>query len=135
GHGDMLYLPSGFADPIRIHGSFVDTAESENLVEYLKQFENPQSEKLSFKEVLAKKMMQVERDELFWEAAKIVIMSQKGSASHLQRKLRVGYTRAASLIDQLEATGIVGPFEGSKPREVLIKTFEELDELKKQLGD
>jgi len=135
GNGDMLYLPSGFADPVRIHGSFISTEETENLVDYLKEFENPQSKKLSFKEVMARKLTEFERDELFWEAAKIAVISQKGSASHLQRKLRVGYTRAASLIDQLESAGIVGSFEGSKAREVLIKTLQELDELRKQIGD
>ncbi len=134
GHGDMLYLPTGFADPIRIHGSYVSTEETENIVEYLKQFENPQVEQLSFREVMAKKATEIELDDLFWEAAKIVVMSQKGSASHLQRKLRIGYTRAASIIDQLEAYGIVGPFEGSRPREVLIKTLEELDKLRLQMG-
>jgi S-DNA-T family DNA segregation ATPase FtsK/SpoIIIE len=134
GHGDMLYLPSGFADPVRIHGSYVSTEETENLVEYLKQFENPQETSLSFREVIARKATEIELDDLFWEAAKIVVMSQKGSASHLQRKLRIGYTRAASIIDQLEAYGIVGPFEGSRPREVLIKTLEELDKLRMQMG-
>ncbi|MCD6417364.1 DNA translocase FtsK [bacterium] len=133
GQGDMLYLPSGFADPIRIHGSYISTEETEALVEFLKQFPNPQQAKLSFKEQLAKKITQTEQDELFWEAAKIIVIAQKGSASHLQRKLRIGYTRAASIIDQLEAAGIVGPFEGSKPREVLIKTLEELDQLQRNM--
>ncbi len=135
GNGDMLYLPSGFADPVRIHGSYVATEETENIVEYLKQFDNPQTTELSFKEVMARKRVELERDELFWEAAKITVMSQKGSASNLQRKLRIGYTRAASIIDQLEASGIVGPFEGSKPREVLIKSLSELDELREELGN
>ncbi len=133
GQGDMLYLPSGFADPIRIHGSYVSTEETESLVEYLKQFPNPQAMQLSFKEELAKRVSQTEQDDLFWEAAKIIVIAQKGSASHLQRKLRIGYTRAASIIDQLEAAGIVGTFEGSKAREVLIKTLDELDELKKNM--
>jgi len=119
---------------VRIHGSYVSTEETENLVEYLKQFENPQETPLSFREVIAKKATEIELDDLFWEAAKIVVMSQKGSASHLQRKLRIGYTRAASIIDQLEAYGIVGPFEGSRPREVLIKSLEELDKLRMQMG-
>ena len=130
GMGDMLYLPSGFSEPIRIHGSFISTEETEKLVNFLKNFQNPQKTTLSFKEEVAQRASSQERDELFWEAAKIIVMSQKGSASHLQRKLRIGYTRAASLIDQLESAGIVGPFEGSKAREVSVKTLEELDKMK-----
>ena len=79
-----------------------------------------------------KRQVLSELDELFWEAAKIVVISQKGSASHLQRKLRIGYTRAASIIDQLEMMGIVGPFEGSKAREVYVETLEELDRIRKE---
>lgn len=133
GQGDMLYLPTGFAEPIRIHGSYISTPESEALVDYLKQFRNPQAELLSFKEEIQKRAGSAEQDELFWEAAKIVVISQKGSASHLQRKLRIGYTRAASIIDQLEMAGIIGPYEGSKAREVLVKTLEELDELRRKI--
>ncbi len=135
GNGDMLYLPSGFADAVRIHGAYISTEETEALVKYLQQFANPQLTELSFtEEENAKTAAGGERDELFWEAAKVLVMSQKGSASHLQRKLRVGYTRAASILDQLELYGIVGPFEGSKARQVVIQSLDELDRLREEFS-
>ncbi|MCJ7757125.1 MAG: DNA translocase FtsK, partial [Gillisia sp.] len=70
-----------------------------------------------------------ERDKLFREAAEVIIIAQQGSASLLQRKLKLGYNRAGRIIDQLEAAGIVGPFEGSKARQVLITDFASLDKL------
>ena len=70
-----------------------------------------------------------ERDKLFGEAAKIVVMTQQGSASMLQRKLKLGYNRAGRIVDQLEAAGIIGPFEGSKAREVLIKDPTSLEQI------
>ncbi|RKZ31034.1 hypothetical protein DRQ36_03500 [bacterium] len=134
GLGDMLYLPSGYAEPIRIHGSLITTEETERIVRHLRNFPNPFPEDmLDFEEAEAILAAEGERDELFWEAAKIVVMYQQGSTSFLQRKLRVGYTRAGCIIDQLEQAGIVGPFQGSKAREVLIDNLETLDELKKQL--
>jgi len=66
------------------------------------------------------------RDDLFEEAARLVVRHQQGSVSLLQRRLKVGYSRAARLVDELEAAGIVGPFDGSKAREVLVETDEEL---------
>ena len=68
-------------------------------------------------------------DSMFEEAARTVVLSQKGSTSDLQRKLGMGYARAGRVMDQLEAAGIVGPQEGSKPRQVLVTTFDELDEI------
>ena len=68
-----------------------------------------------------------ERDELFKEAAQLIVRHQQGSVSLLQRRLKVGYSRAARLVDELEAAGIVGPFDGSKAREVLVETEAELD--------
>lgn len=133
GHGDMLYLPSGYAEPIRIHGSLITTAETEKIVKYLKDFPNPYPENiLNFEEEEAAKSASGERDEFFWDAAKIVVMFQQGSTSFLQRKLRVGYTRAGCIVDQLESAGILGPFQGSKAREVLIKDLETLEKLKNE---
>jgi S-DNA-T family DNA segregation ATPase FtsK/SpoIIIE len=68
-----------------------------------------------------------ERDELFEEAARLIVRHQQGSVSLLQRRLKVGYSRAARLVDELEAAGIVGPFDGSKARDVLVETEAELD--------
>ena len=75
-----------------------------------------------------------DKDALFDEAARTVVQSQSGSTSLIQRKLRLGYNRAGRIIDQLEAAGIVGPFEGSKARQVLIKDILELEELLKNLN-
>ena len=74
-----------------------------------------------------------EQDELFEEAAHIVVRHQQGSVSLLQRRLKIGYSRAARLIDELENSGIVGPFDGSKAREVLMETEAELEALLKRL--
>jgi S-DNA-T family DNA segregation ATPase FtsK/SpoIIIE len=70
-----------------------------------------------------------ERDSLFRDAAEVLVVAQQGSASLLQRKLKLGYNRAGRIIDQLEAAGIVGPFEGSKARQVLVPTIEALNQL------
>ncbi len=133
GYGDMLYLPSGFAEPNRIHGSLVTTSETEKIVKYLRTFPNPLPDQmLDFDEAATSLAISVERDELFWEAAKIVVMYQQGSTSFLQRKLRVGYTRAGCIIDQLEQAGVVGQFQGSKARDVLIEDLDTLEELMDQ---
>jgi S-DNA-T family DNA segregation ATPase FtsK/SpoIIIE len=132
GQGDML-LSSG-SDVIRLQCPFVDTPEIEKICEFigaqrgydsaylLPEFEGdeetgPGSVDLS------------ERDALFEDAAKVIVMHQQGSTSLIQRKLKLGYNRAGRLIDQLEAAGIVGPFEGSKAREVLVKDEISLEQL------
>jgi S-DNA-T family DNA segregation ATPase FtsK/SpoIIIE len=74
-----------------------------------------------------------ERDEFFDEAARLVVRHQQGSVSLLQRRLKVGYSRAARLIDELEAVGVVGPFDGSKAREVLIENDQQLDNILRNL--
>ena len=74
-----------------------------------------------------------ERDKMFDEAAKLVVNFQQGSASFLQRKLKLGYNRAGRIVDQLEAAGFIGPFEGSKAREVLVKDMAQLDEIIKKI--
>ncbi|MCK5832662.1 DNA translocase FtsK [bacterium] len=131
GKGDMLYLPSGYAEAIRIHGCLITTNETERVVKYLRTFPNPFPDKILDMEKQANTIAaQVDQDELFWEAAKIIVMYQQGSTSFLQRKLRVGYTRAGCIIDQLEMAGIVGPFQGSKAREVLVKDLDSIDEMK-----
>lgn len=123
GRGDMLYTQGN--DMIRVQCAFVDTPEVEKIVDFIgsqKAYPNAHilpeyvgeggGEPLEFDAS--------ERDSLFAEAAEIIVNAQQGSASLLQRKLKLGYNRAGRLIDQLEAAGIVGPFEGSKARRVLI---------------
>jgi len=123
GRGDML-LSTG-SDLIRLQCAFVDTPEVEKVTEFIgaqraypDAFHLPEyfDEESSAKEDFDPNM----RDELFEDAARIIVQHQQGSTSLLQRKLKLGYNRAGRIIDQLEAAGVVGPFEGSKAREVLI---------------
>ena len=123
GRGDMLFSTGN--DLTRIQCGFVDTPEVEAITDFIgSQQAYPSA--LLLPEVVDENAMEVgsfadsERDELFEEAARMVVLSQQGSASLLQRKLKLGYNRAGRLVDQLEAAGVIGPFEGSKARKVLI---------------
>ena len=123
GRGDMLF--SNGNDLIRLQCGFVDTPEVEEITDFIG---NQQAYPTAFllPEVVDENALEIgnfaeaDRDELFNEAARIVVMTQQGSASMLQRKLKLGYNRAGRLVDQLEAAGIIGPFEGSKARKVII---------------
>ncbi len=123
GKGDMLYLGGNLAKPQRIQGSFVTETEVKKVVNCLKKNKKPEYEE----GVIEKQRDDVEfatgggDDDLLEEAIEVVMNAGKGSASLLQRRLRVGYARAARLLDLLEERGIVGPQEGSKPREVFKK--------------
>lgn len=125
GRGDMLYVDAKHPGALRIHGSWISEDELEALVAHWKQYSFDQSH-LEFKEETAGPAGTEERDPLFDDAVDIVLQFRQGSTSLLQRKLQVGYARAARLVDQLEAAGIVGPPDGSKPREVLIREGEEV---------
>ena len=133
GNGDMLFLPPGKSEPQRIQGAFIGTEETERLMEWFKSRQEPAMAARAEEDILAFMRAQEseeegdedeveagERDILFREAAEICIQHLGGSTSLLQRKLRIGYGRAARIIDQLHAAGILGPPDGSKPREVLI---------------
>jgi S-DNA-T family DNA segregation ATPase FtsK/SpoIIIE len=121
GKGDMLFLPPGSSEPMRLHGAFVSSEETERLVSFLKEQSHLASPAFSLESIEHRDSIPVDqRDELFEDAARIVITHQQGSVSLLQRRLKVGYSRAARLIDFLEEAGIVGPFEGSKARQVLV---------------
>ncbi|AJY76624.1 FtsK/SpoIIIE family DNA translocase [Paenibacillus beijingensis] len=121
GRGDMLFLPVGMSKPIRVQGAFLSDQEVEAVVE----FARGQAE-AEYKEDLVPEIEEPSGDdnelldELFDQAVQIVLEAKQASVSLLQRRMRVGYTRAARLVDQMEAKGIVGPYEGSKPREVLL---------------
>jgi len=121
GRGDMLFLPPGKPMPYRIHGAFISTEETESLVNQWKKF-MPQYESIFDEndELGEGPISTGDRDSLFIEAAKLVILHQQGSTSLLQRRLKIGYARAARIVDQLEEAGIVGPNDGSKAREVLV---------------
>lgn len=117
GKGDMLFAPVGLGKPVRIQGAFISNREIETLVDFVgSQMETQYVENLCRLEDVAQSTTSEERDELFEEAVRTVVEAGQASVSLLQRRLRVGYTRAARLIDQLEAAGVVGPYEGSKPR-------------------
>lgn len=121
GRGDMLFLPVGMSKPIRVQGAFLSDQEVEALVGYARD----QGE-AEYKEDLVPEIEEESEsedlmlDELFDQAVQIVVEAKQASVSLLQRRMRVGYTRAARMIDQMEARGVVGPYEGSKPREVLM---------------
>jgi len=125
GNGDLLFLPPGSPEPIRIHGAFISSEETEAVLEHIRK--QPRYEKALLPIRTegddadgAGGLNDGQRDELFDEALKLVVRHQQGSISLLQRRLKIGYSRAARLIDQLEAAGVVGGFDGSKAREVLM---------------
>ncbi|MBE3574084.1 MAG: DUF87 domain-containing protein [Firmicutes bacterium] len=119
GRGDMLFLPAGAIKARRVQGAFITDREVENLVAYWRRQGPPQymEEFLSSEEALEGPEVD---DDLFEDAVRVVVESGQASASLLQRRLRVGYARAARLVDLMEMKGIVGPSQGSKPREVLV---------------
>jgi S-DNA-T family DNA segregation ATPase FtsK/SpoIIIE len=137
GKGDMLISYNG--DITRLQCAFVDTPEVERVVEYISdQRGYPQAfmlpEYIDEKEMEGKDFDISDRDPLFEDAAKLIVQNQIGSTSLLQRRMKLGYNRAGRLMDQLEAAGVVGPNQGSKAREVLIKTESELMEYLETLG-
>lgn len=127
GRGDMLFLPVGMSKPIRVQGAFLSDGEVEAVV----AFSREQGE-AEYKEDLVPEIddsvqeMEEMQDELFDQAVRIVLEAKQASVSLLQRRMRIGYTRAARLVDQMEAKHIIGPYEGSKPREVLL-TLDQYD--------
>ena len=132
GRGDMLFTQGN--EIVRIQCAFVDSPEIERITEFIgSQKAYPTAYKLP--EYVSDDggtnidISMEDRDPLFKEAAEVLVIAQQGSASLLQRKLKLGYNRAGRLIDQLEAAGIVGPFEGSKARKVLISNLDELNKI------
>jgi S-DNA-T family DNA segregation ATPase FtsK/SpoIIIE len=125
GNGDMLFLPPGLPKPIRLQSGFISTEEVEALVSYI-SIQEPAEPMWLHVDTAGPEQKggfsgsADERDKLFEEAKRIVVLHQQGSVSLIQRRLKVGYARAARIMDQLEAAGVVGPFEGSKAREVLL---------------
>ena len=125
GMGDMLFLPSGQGEPIRVHGAFISGAETERLVEALKESQYEAEEVAVFSEQPDINAVSDGRDDLFDDAVRLVSEHRQASTSFLQRRLKVGYSRAGRLMDELEAAGIVGPIVGAKPREILVESAEE----------
>ena len=132
GRGDMLYTQGN--DLIRIQCAFVDTPEVADITDYIGS-QKAYTDAHLLPEYIGEEGASTtidnnisERDKLFREAAEVLVIAQQGSTSLLQRKLKLGYNRAGRIIDQLEASGIVGPFEGSKARQVLISSLEALNQ-------
>lgn len=133
GSGDMLYLPAGSPKPVRIQSAFISTEEVERLTDHIAR-QQGYAHPFQLPSLLDRKRagahgVSDSRDEFFEEAARLIVRHQQGSVSLLQRRLKVGYSRAARLVDELEAAGIVGPFDGSKAREVLVENDAELNQI------
>ena len=129
GKGDMLFYPSKYPKPKRIQGAFISDEEVERLVDFVKsnnEIKNKVESKIE--QAIEDKKVNIdnEKDPLFKEAVELVVNDEQASISYIQRKLKVGYSRAGRIVDQMEEMGIIGPHEGSKPRK-LLKTKEELD--------
>ncbi len=131
GRGDMLFLPGGAPKPQRIQNAYISTEEVESITEYIyKQdgYSKPYHLPSVFEIRSAGGSGTLsDFDEFFEEAARVVVNAQQGSVSLLQRRLKLGYSRAARIVDQLEQAGIVGPNEGSKARRVIVENEEELE--------
>ena len=137
GRGDMLYTQGN--EITRIQCAFVDTPEVQKMAEYIGA-QMGYSNAYLLPEYVEENSSSLDldpsdRDELFREAAEVIVSAQQGSASLLQRKLKLGYNRAGRIIDQMEVAGIVGPFEGSKARQVLISDLNTLDQFLKNHDD
>lgn len=129
GRGDMLFLPVGMSKPIRVQGAFLSDGEVEAVVAFSREQGEAEYKEDLVPEIDDSAPDEIEemQDELFDQAVRIVLEAKQASVSLLQRRMRIGYTRAARLIDQMEAKHIIGPYEGSKPREVLL-TLDQYDE-------
>jgi DNA segregation ATPase FtsK/SpoIIIE, S-DNA-T family len=129
GKGDMLYLPPASSRLIRLHGPYISEQESMRLASYLRKQGKPVYDETITAEEKGANAVEFEKDDLYDEAARIVVSSGQASISYLQRRLRIGFSRAARLVDMMEAEGLVSPGTGGKPREVLVDKgyFDEVD--------
>ena len=137
GSGDMLFLPGGMPKPIRIQNAFVSSDEVEKITNfiyvqkgYAKRYYLPS---MFEKKQKAQGNFLTDLDPMFEDAARVIVRHQQGSVSLLQRRLKLGYSRAARIVDQLEMAGVVGPPEGSKAREVLVENDEQLEAVLRSL--
>ena len=149
GRGDMLYAPLGEGKPTRVQGCFISAEEIERVVQFVKENGETNYDKSVIDQInqnvaerekgaakgapAAEDDASSDGDELLPAAVEVVLETGQASVSMLQRRLKLGYSRAARLVDQMESRGIVGPFEGSKPRQLLI-TREQWQELQMKGG-
>ena len=124
GRGDMLFLPAGESKPVRVQGAFVSDSEVERIVDYCIEQQKAQYEEAMIPTDVPDKQFSEGTDDYYDEAVALVIEHGSASVSMLQRKFRIGYSRAARIVDQMEERGVVGPSEGSKPRQVLLSRME-----------
>jgi S-DNA-T family DNA segregation ATPase FtsK/SpoIIIE len=130
GKGDMLFLPPASSRFIRLHGPYISEQESARLASFLRKQGKPTyDESITAEEKSSAETLEMEKDDLYDEAARIVVQSSQASISYLQRRLRIGFSRAARLVDMMEMEGLVSPAAGGKPREVLVDKayFDEVD--------
>jgi DNA segregation ATPase FtsK/SpoIIIE, S-DNA-T family len=129
GRGDMLYLPPASSRLIRLHGPYISEQETARLASFLRKQGKPEYDESITAEEKPTDAIEFDKDDLYDEAARIVVSSGQASISYLQRRLRIGFSRAARLVDMMEAEGLVSPAVGGKPREVLVKKdyFDEVD--------
>jgi DNA segregation ATPase FtsK/SpoIIIE, S-DNA-T family len=135
GSGDMLFLPPGTSRLVRVHGAYIDEKEVKRICDFVRSQGNPAYDEkvvMSEREAEGGDPSELAKDEKYDDAVRIVVQSGKASTSLLQRHLRIGYGRAASIIDMMYREGIVGPEDGSKPRQVLVKPdfLERLDQIR-----
>lgn len=135
GNGDMLFMPPNYPRLIRIHGSYISLAEITRVVNYVKDQGKPEYDEKIVRVLKSTSHQTIEeseeKDPLFEKAVELILLTGQASASYLQRKLKLGYARASRIIDQMEQENIVGPSEGSKPREILVDPEIYLEQLKK----
>jgi S-DNA-T family DNA segregation ATPase FtsK/SpoIIIE len=125
GRGDMLFVPPGSSRPIRIHGCNVTEVEIRRVVEFLANQGRPEEFVWSLLPSEPEADVEEEEgDELYRQAVELVIQTQQASISMIQRRLRVGFNRAARMIERMEREGIVSPMDGTRPREVLVSRVE-----------
>ncbi len=129
GKGDMLFLQPGKEELVRIQGALVKDAEIERVVNFIKAQGAPTYDEQILKEQQKNSLANGDKDEAYDEAVRVIMESNQASVSILQRRMRLGYTRAARIIDMMEMEGLVGPFEGSKPRRILVDRDAWLKEL------
>jgi S-DNA-T family DNA segregation ATPase FtsK/SpoIIIE len=137
GSGDMLFLPPGTSRLVRVHGAYIDEKEVKRIGDFVRSQGNPAYDEkvvMSDKEANGMEEGDLAKDEKYDDAVRIVVQSGKASTSLLQRHLRIGYGRAASMIDMMYREGIVGPEDGSKPRQVLVKAdfLERLNQIREE---
>ncbi|WP_422123500.1 DNA translocase FtsK 4TM domain-containing protein [Planococcus sp. X10-3] len=125
GRGDMLFLGAGQSKPVRVQGAFLSDSEVEKIVDFVIEQQKAQYQEDMIPTEVEETNIDSETDEIYDDAVQLVTDMQTASVSMLQRRFRVGYSRAARIIDQMEQRGVVGPYEGSKPRTVLVQKQEE----------